>query len=104
MALGPFRWVLFAYAMAITGFSVFMPLYIILQTSFSKAWALPMSSANFTFHNFREVLFDQLTVRQALFNTFLYAIVTATICTFLRFAGAYISQRTLLPVSLAPAS
>ena len=53
MALGAFRWVLFAYAMAIAGLSVFMPLFIILQTSFSKAWALPMSAANFTFHNFR---------------------------------------------------
>src|SRR5450631_1500958 len=104
MALGPFRWVLFAYAMAIAGFSVFMPLTIILQTSFSKAWALPMSPANFTLHNFRQVLFDQLTVRQALFNTFLYAIVTATICTFLGFAVAYISQRRLLPFSQALAS
>src|SRR5229473_3528940 len=94
MALGPFRWLLFAYAMVIAGFSVFMPLFIILQTSFSKAWALPMSSANFTFHNFRE----------ALFNTFLYAIVTATICTFLGFAVAYISQRRLLPFSQALAS
>ena len=58
-----------------------------------------MSAANFTFHNFREVLFDQMTVRQALFNTFQYAIITATICTFLGFAVAYISQRKLLPYS-----
>ena len=32
MALGGFRWVLFGYAMAIAALSVFMPLYIILQT------------------------------------------------------------------------
>jgi iron(III) transport system permease protein len=99
MPLGTFRWVLFAYAMAIAGLSVFMPLFIILQTSFSKAWALPMSATNFTFHNFQQVLFDQMTVRQALFNTFQYAIITATICTFLGFAVAYISQRKLLPYS-----
>ena len=97
MALGGFRWVLFGYAMAIAAFSVFMPLYIILQTAFSKAWALPMSPRNFTFNNFQQVLFDQLTVRQALFNTFHYAILTATICTILGFAVAYISQRRLLP-------
>jgi iron(III) transport system permease protein len=96
--------VVFAYALVIAGFSVFMPLTIILQTSFSKAWALPMSPSNFTLHNFQQVLFDQLTVRQALFNTFLYAIVTATICTFLGFAIAYISQRRLLPFSQALAS
>ena len=97
MALGAFRWVLFAYAMVIAGLSVFMPLFIILQTSFSKAWALPMSSANFTLHNFQQVLFEQQTVRQALSNTFEYAIVAATICTVLGFAVAYISQRRLLP-------
>jgi iron(III) transport system permease protein len=104
MALGPFRWVLFGYAMAIASLSVFMPLYIILQTSLSKAWALPMSHANFTFQNFQQVLFDQVTVRQALFNTFQYAIITATICTVLGFAIAYISQRRLLPFAHVLAS
>ncbi len=99
IALGPWRWVLFGYAMLIASMSVFAPLYIILQTALSKAWAQPMSAANFTFRNFREVLVDQLTVRQALFNTFEYAIVTATICTFLGFAVAYIAQRRLLPFS-----
>jgi iron(III) transport system permease protein len=58
-----------------------------------------MSVANFTFNNFQQVLFDQLTVRQALFNTFQYAIITATLCTTLGFAVAYISQRKLLPFS-----
>ncbi|MCP3476766.1 iron ABC transporter permease [Bradyrhizobium sp. CCGUVB1N3] len=99
MALGPYRWILFAYAMLIAGFTVFMPLCIILQTSFSKAWALPMSVTNFTLRNFQQVMFEQATVRQALFNTFEYAIVTATICTLLGFAVAYISQRKLLPYS-----
>jgi iron(III) transport system permease protein len=97
--LGPWRWVLFGYAMLIAAMSVFMPLYIILQTALSKAWAQPMSATNFTLGNFREVLVDQLTVRQALFNTFEYAIVTATICTFLGFAVAYIAQRRLLPLA-----
>ena len=99
ITLGPWRWVLFAYAMVIAAMSVFAPLFIILQTSLSKAWAQPMSAANFTFANFREVLVDQMTVRQALFNTFEYAVVTATICTFLGFAIAYIAQRRLLPFS-----
>lgn len=99
LRLGAFRWVLFAYAMAIAGLTVFMPLYVILQTSLSKAWAVPMSGANFTIDNFQQVLFGQKTVRQALFNTFQYALITATVCTFLGFATAYISQRRLLPYS-----
>ena len=39
LALGAFRWVLFAYAMPIAGITVFMPLFVILQTAVSKAWA-----------------------------------------------------------------
>jgi iron(III) transport system permease protein len=99
MELGAFRWGLFTYAMAIAALSVFMPLFIILQSAFSKAWALPMSASNFTLQRFREVLFDQETTRQALFHTFEYAVITATVCTFLGFAVAYISQRRLLPFS-----
>ena len=99
MNLGAFRWVLFGYAMLIAAITVFMPLIVILQTSFSRAWAVPMSGTNFTLRNFQQVLFEQATVRQALFNTFEYAIITATICTALGFAIAYISHRRLLPFS-----
>lgn len=104
LELGALRWAMFGYAMLIATISVFLPLLIILQTAFSKAWAIPMSAANFTLQNFQQVLFAQATVRQALFNTFEYAIVTATICTVLGFAVAYISQRKLLPFSGALAS
>ncbi|MDB5654091.1 MAG: transporter substrate-binding protein [Tardiphaga sp.] len=109
LELGGFRWVLFGYAMLIAAITVFLPLLVILQTAFSKAWAAPVSAANFTLANFRQVLFDQVTVRQALFNTFEYSIVTATICVALGFAVAYISHRRLLPfagtlasITLAP--
>jgi iron(III) transport system permease protein len=109
LELGGFRWVLFGYAMLIAAITVFLPLVVILQTAFSKAWAAPVSAANFTLGNFQQVLFDQVTVRQALFNTFEYSIVTATICVALGFAVAYISHRRLLPfagtlasITLAP--
>jgi iron(III) transport system permease protein len=104
LELGAFRWVLFGYAMLIAAITVFMPLIVILQTSLSRAWAVPMSAANFTLRNFQQILFEQQTVRQALFNTFEYSIITATVCTALGFAVAYISQRRLLPFSGALAS
>jgi iron(III) transport system permease protein len=104
LELGAFRWALLGYAMLIAAITVLMPLLVILQTAFSRAWALPMSAANFTLRNFQQILFEQLTVRQALFNTFVYSVLTATICTALGFAVAYISQRKLLPLSGALAS
>jgi iron(III) transport system permease protein len=109
LELGAFRWVMFGYAMLVAAITVFLPLLVILQTAFSKAWAAPVSAANFTLSNFYEVLFQQFTVREALLNTFEYSIVTATICVALGFAVAYISNRRLLPfagalagVTLAP--
>jgi iron(III) transport system permease protein len=104
LELGAFRFVMFGYAMLIAAITVFLPLIVILQTALSKAWAAPMTPANFTLGNFREVLFAQATVRQALLNTFEYSIVTATICVALGFAVAYISARRLLPFSGALAS
>lgn len=99
LELGVVRFVLFGYAMLIAAITVFLPLVVIFQTALSRAWAAPMSAANFTLGNFQQVLFDQVTVRQALFNTFEYSIITATICVALGFAVAYISARRLLPFS-----
>lgn len=99
LELGAFRWVLFAYAMLVAAVTVFLPVIVILQTAFSKAWAAPLSAANLTVANFTQVLFDQVTVRQALLNTFNYSILTATLCIALGFAVAYISVRRLLPIS-----
>jgi iron(III) transport system permease protein len=104
LELGAFRWVMFGYAMLIALITVVMPLVVIIQTALSRAWAAPMTMANLTLDNFRSVLFDQVTVRQALFNTFEYSIVTATICVALGFAVAYIAARRLLPFSSVLAS
>ena len=97
LRLGPARWLLFAYALAVAAMTVVLPLAVLLQTAFSKAWALPMSWANFTTDNLWQIMFVQATVRDALWNTISYALLTATACTILGFAVAYITQRRILP-------
>ncbi len=108
LRLGAWRWMLFAYAVAVTGATVALPLLVLLQTAFSRAWAQPMSAANFTLDNLRQA-FLQETVRGALLNTIDYALLTATACTVLGFGVGYVTQRRLLPwaglwsaVTLAP--
>ncbi len=97
LKLGGWRWLLFAYAACVAAMTVVLPLAVLLQTAFSKAWAQPMSWANFTTENLRQILFVQATVRDALANTIGYALLTATACTVLGFGTSYITQRRLLP-------
>lgn len=90
-------WILLGYAVFIALLGVFMPMYVIIQSSLSKSWALGFGLDNFTLDNFAQALFIQASIRGALFNTIIYALVTATFCTMLGFAVAYIVQRQLLP-------
>lgn len=95
--LGRWRWVLAAYAFAIAIFSVILPAFVLLQSAFAKAWGRGFALDNLTLANFQHIFFEQLTVRQSMTNTFVYAFVTATACCALGFAVAYIVQRKLLP-------
>jgi iron(III) transport system permease protein len=109
MNLGWFRWVMLAYAALIGLLSVVAPMYIILQSAFTKAWVKGLTPGNLTLDNFYQALVAQPSIRQSLLNTFHYAFWAATICTMLGFAVAYIARRKLLPfagvlsaVTLAP--
>lgn len=101
MRVGAFRWVLIGYAGLIGMLSVVAPMYIILQSAFTKAWVKGLSADNLTLANFYQALIGQPSIRQSLVNTFHYAFWAATICTILGFAVAYISRRKLLPFASA---
>lgn len=97
MELGAFRWVMLGYAALVGSLSVVMPMYIILQSAFTKAWVKGIAADNLTLGNFYQALIGQPSIAQSLFNTFHYAFWAATICTVLGFAVAYIARRRLLP-------
>jgi iron(III) transport system permease protein len=97
--LGPWRWLLAAYALLISLVTVLLPLLVLLHCAFAKAWGQGLSISNLTLENFHHIFFEQLTVRQSMWNTFSYAAVTATACCALGFGIAYIVQRRLLPLA-----
>ncbi len=97
--LGPWKWVLAAYALLISLVTVLLPLFVLLHCAFAKAWGQGASISNLTLQNFHHIFFEQLTVRQSMWNTFSYAAVTATACCTLGFGIAYIVQRRLLPLT-----
>lgn len=96
--VGPFKWVLCAYGAFICLLAVVLPVGILLQSAFAKAWGKGLEWSNLTLANFHYIFFEQMTVRQAMLNTVLYALAAASVCVLLGLVVAYVTQRRLLPL------
>src|SRR6201987_4858512 len=79
--------------------SVFLPMLVLLQAAFAKAWGRGFSLDNLTLHNFYYLLFEQTQAKQTIFNTFAYSAVTAFAAISLTLAIAYVVNRKLVPFS-----
>jgi iron(III) transport system permease protein len=99
IALGPWRWVMLGYALFVCALAVFLPMVVLLQAAFAKAWGRGFSIDNLTFHNFYYLLVEQTQAKQTIFNTFAYSAVTAFAAISLTLAIAYVVNRKLVPWS-----
>jgi iron(III) transport system permease protein len=99
VGLGPWRWPMFGYALVVCAVSVFMPLIVLVQASFSKAWGRGFSFANLTLENFRFILLEHHMARQSVWNSITYAAAAAFIAITLALCIAYIVNRGLLKFS-----
>jgi iron(III) transport system permease protein len=99
MALGAWRWVLLGYALFVCLLSVILPMLVLLQAAFAKAWGRGFSYDNLTLRNFHYLLFDQTLAKQAIINTFVYSGITAFGAIGLALAIAYVVNRKLVPWS-----
>src|SRR5580704_6356379 len=97
--LGGWRWALFAYALFVGALSVLLPLVVLLQAAFAKAWGRGFSLDNLTLRNFHYVLFEQTQAHSTILNTFLYSGATAFAAVGLTLAIAYVVHRRLVPWS-----
>ncbi len=97
IALGPWRWVLFGYAMLVATLSVFLPYLFLMQAAFAKAWGRGFSIDNISLRNFKFVLFQHATAAQSIFHSFLYGGAAATIGVIVALGVAYIVARKLVP-------
>jgi iron(III) transport system permease protein len=95
--LGAWKWVLLAHALLVCALSVVLPMSVLLQAAFAKAWGRGLSLQNLTLANFHYLLFEQTQAQQTIVNTFLYAGITAFVAISLALAIAYIVDRKLLP-------
>jgi iron(III) transport system permease protein len=97
--LGPWRWVMLGYALAVCAFSVLLPMLVLVQAAFARAWGKGFSLDNLTLYNFRYVLFEQTQAQNAIINTFVYSGITAFAAISLTLAIAYVVTRKLVPWS-----
>lgn len=94
--LGPWRWVLFGWCLAVALLSVGKPLLVLLQASFAKAWGRGFSWDNFTLRNYQFLLFDHDMAPQAVWNTVWFSAASASIAVALALLVAYIVVRRLM--------
>jgi iron(III) transport system permease protein len=99
--LGRWRWALLAWCLFVTSLSFFLPMLVVLQAAFAKAWGRGFSLDNLTLRNVSFVLIDQRATQTAAWHTFVYGGAAALIALGLALAIAYVAQRRLVPLSNA---
>jgi iron(III) transport system permease protein len=99
--LGAWRWPMLGYCLFVTSLGFFMPMVVVLQAAFAKAWGRGFFLDNLTLNNIRFVLVDQPLTRDATIHTFVYGATSAAIALALALAIAYIVRRRLVPFGRA---
>src|SRR5713226_7391541 len=94
--LGWGRIPLFLLVVVVLSLSVFLPYWILLKASLSKAWAVPLDWDNLTLDNFKFAFAQYGDTQLAIYNTFKLGILTASVGTLVATLIAYITQRNLL--------
>ncbi len=94
--LGKWRWVMFGYAMLVAMLAVFMPLLVLIQAAFSKAWSRGFSLDNLTLDHVKFILFEHQGALPALTKSILYASIAAFCALALALVIAYVVRRNLL--------
>ncbi len=96
MELGPWRWVLLGFGVAVFIVSIIAPYATLLAVSFSKSWGLDFWKG-LTLANYKFILFDYNVTQRAIFNSLLLATLAATIAVLLGAVIGWIDLRTLIP-------
>lgn len=97
IALGIWRWPVLGYCALVGLMSVLLPMIVLVQASFSKAWGRGFSLDNLTLKNYTFLLFQHDMAWTAILNTFIYGFASATAAVLLALAIAYIVIRRLVP-------
>jgi iron(III) transport system permease protein len=93
--LGRWRYPALAACLAVLGSAVFLPYGILLKAAFSRAWAQPLTRANFTLENWSFTFLHSAT-QSAIVNTLELGVLTACVGAGLATLLAYVTNRRLV--------
>jgi iron(III) transport system permease protein len=81
------------FCFGVISLSLFLPYFILVRAALSRAWAQPLTIANFTLDNFSFALFGYSATVEAILNTGRLGVLTATVGTLLAVVAAYAVHR-----------
>jgi iron(III) transport system permease protein len=96
VALGGWKWVALGWCLFVTTLSFFLPLVVICQAAFAKAWGRGFSLDNLTLRNVQGIVFDNALTRTAAWHTFAYAGTASAIAIVLALCISYMINRELV--------
>jgi iron(III) transport system permease protein len=94
--LGPWRWLAFAFALAVFLIAVVLPYAALIAVSFSKSWGLAFWQ-NLTWANYRFVLVEYDVTRRAIVNSLILASLAASLAALIGVAVGWIDLRSTVP-------
>lgn len=97
LELGHWRWAALAYAGFVIGVAVVLPLVVLVQAAFAKAWGRGIGFDNVTLANLHFILIDHNTASGAIVNSLVYAAGAAVVALTVALCAAYVVQRRLIP-------
>lgn len=99
--LGRWRWAILGYCVFVGALSVLLPLAVLLQASFAKAWGRGLSLSNLTLDNYAYLLFRHEMALTSIWNTLWFSAASATAAVIIAVLVAYIVARRLVPFGSA---
>jgi iron(III) transport system permease protein len=96
IALGPWRWLALGWCLLIGLLSVAMPVAVLAEASFARAWGRGLSPGNLTLANYKFLIFQHETAMSTIWNTIWFSAASATLAALLAVLVAYVVNRRLM--------
>jgi iron(III) transport system permease protein len=94
--LGPGRWVLFGFCVAVFVVAILMPYLTLIAVSLSKSWGIDFWQ-NLTLAHYKFILLEYDVTQRAIKNSLILAVLAATVAVLLGAVVGWIDLRTKLP-------
>jgi iron(III) transport system permease protein len=96
VALGAWRWPAWVFAVALLSLPILLPYAALIKTALVRTPSDPLSLETLSWHNLHFVFVEFSQTREALWNTVLLGVISATAGTALALVVSYVTSRQLV--------